>query len=161
MGMLILVHNFEKGSEDDKKRIFDFYMASLQYINNWDLVDLSAPKIAGAYLFKKDCKILYNMARSKNLWKKRVAMVATYYFIKNDRFDHTMDIAKILLHDTHDLIHKAVGWMLREVGKRDVEIEKTFLDKYAATMPRTALRYAIEKFPEPQRQKYLQLRLIK
>jgi 3-methyladenine DNA glycosylase AlkD len=157
IALLILVHNFEKGSEEDKKRIFDFYIKSLKHVNNWDLVDLSAGKIVGGYLYDRDRSILYDLAHSNDLWEKRVAIIASSYFIGKGKFDDTLRISEILLHDTHDLIHKAVGWMLREVGKRDVKKEREFLDKHAAIMPRTMLRYAIEKFPEEERQKYLKL----
>jgi 3-methyladenine DNA glycosylase AlkD len=155
IALLILVHNFEKGSGEERRRIFNFYIRSLRHINNWDLVDLSAGKIVGGYLYEEDRSILYDLARSKDLWEKRVAIIATSYFIAKDEYNDTIKISEILLHDAHDLIHKAVGWMLREVGKRDVEKEKEFLHKYAATMPRTMLRYAIEKFPEKERQKYM------
>ncbi len=155
IALLILVHNFEKGTDDEKKRIFDFYIKSLKYVNNWDLVDLTAGKIVGRYLYKLDRSILYTLARSKDLWEKRVAIIATSHFIGKGEFDDTLKISEILLHDSHDLIHKAVGWMLREVGKRDEKKEKDFLDKYANVMPRTMLRYAIEKFPEAERKKYL------
>lgn len=160
IGLLILVHNFQKGDDGEKKKIYEFYVASLKHVNNWDLVDLSADKIMGAYLFKKDAEMLYALARSKDLWEKRVAIVATYYFIRNNEFDDTLKISEILLHDSHDLIHKAVGWMLREVGKRDEKKEKEFLNKHAGVMPRTMLRYAIEKFPENERQKYLKTKLV-
>jgi 3-methyladenine DNA glycosylase AlkD len=118
-------------------------------------VDLSAPTVIGQHLFERDRKILYQWAKSKNLWCKRIAMLATFYFIRNNDFKDAFEIAEILLQDKHDLIHKAVGWMLREAGKRDLSAEEKFLQKHYKIMPRTMLRYAIEKFPEKQRQLYL------
>jgi 3-methyladenine DNA glycosylase AlkD len=151
-GLFILVQKFQKGSQ---KEIYEFYMKNIHAANNWDLVDLSAHKIAGAYLFDKDKKILYDFARSKNLWKKRVAVISTFYFIGKNEFADSLRIAEILLHDKHDLIHKAVGWMLREIGKRDLSAEEAFLKKHYKKMPRTMLRYAIEKFDEKKRHAYL------
>ena len=153
--LFILTLKFENAEEKDKKRIFMFYMKNYNNINNWDLVDLTSYKIAGAYLVDKDKKMLYEFARSNHLWKKRIAMISCYGFIKNEQYVDTLKIARILLYDKHDLIHKAVGWMLREIGKRDKKTEENFLKRYYKQMPRTILRYAIEKFPEPQRQKIL------
>ena len=155
--LLILVGQFQKAEGKKKKQIFDLYLKNYKYINNWDLVDLSAPKIVGAYLLEKPekRKILYRLARSKNLWKKRIAMLSTYTFIKNSQFKDTLKIAEILLNDKHNLIHKAVGWMLREIGKIDQNIEELFLKKHYKTMPRTMLRYAIERFNEKKRKFYL------
>lgn len=153
--LFILVYKFEKGSEIEKKKIVDFYLKNLKWVNNWDLVDLSAYKILGSYLFKKDKKILYDLASSENLWKKRIAIIATFYFIKNNSFQDTLKISKILLNDQHDLIHKAIGWMLREVGKRDLKIEEDFIKKNYHKMHRTTLRYAIEKFSLNKRKYYL------
>lgn len=154
--LLILVHNFKEGDESEKKKIFNFYLKNIRFVNNWDLVDLSADKIVGAYLSDmKDRGVLYKLAKSKNLWERRIAIVATFNFIKNDEFKDTLKTAKILLEDNHDLIHKAVGWMLREVGKRSSETEDQFLKKHYKKMPRTMLRYAIEKFPEKRRREYL------
>ena len=153
--LFILVEKFSKADEKEKRKIFDMYLKNTKYINNWDLVDLSAPKIIGAYLLNKDKKILNKLAKSKDLWEKRISILSTYTFITNNQFDTTFETAEILLDDKHDLIHKAVGWMLREVGKRDQKIEERFLKKHYKTMPRTALRYAIERFPENLRQKYL------
>jgi 3-methyladenine DNA glycosylase AlkD len=154
-GLFILVYKFEKADEKTRQKIYSLYLKNARRVNNWDLVDLSAPKIVGVYLLNKDRKILYNLARSKNLWEKRIAILATATFIRNDQFDDTLKISKILLKDTHDLIHKAVGWMLREIGKRDLKAEEKFLQKYYKVMPRTTLRYAIEKFPEKKRKYYL------
>lgn len=153
--LLILVQQYKTADHSGKKLIADFYVENAELINNWDLVDTSAPYILGAYLFNNNKKILYKFARSQNLWKKRIAIISTYYFIRHNAFDDTFAIAEILLNDTHDLIHKAVGWMLREIGKRDIVAEITFLDKHSKTMPRTALRYAIERFEETKRRYYL------
>jgi len=153
--MLILIRQYEKADEDTKKEIFDFYLRNTKNINNWDLVDLSAPKIVGNYLLNKPRKILYELARSNNLWERRIAIISTFAFIRNDEFNDTLKISKILLSDKHDLIHKAVGWMLREIGKRDQKTEEEFLKKYYLKMPRVMLRYAIEKFEERKRKFYL------
>ncbi len=153
LALLILVEKSKKASE--KKKITEFYFKNTKNINNWDLVDLSAPKIVGAYLFDKDRSILYKFARSNHLWEKRIAIVATYYFIQRNQLKDTLNISEILLNDKHDLMHKAVGWMLREVGKKDLNAEEQFLKKYYKKMPRTMLRYAIEKFPESKRKAYL------
>ncbi|PIR94396.1 DNA alkylation repair protein [Candidatus Falkowbacteria bacterium CG10_big_fil_rev_8_21_14_0_10_39_11] len=151
----ILVHKYKKGDDKQKKQVFDIYLKNTKYINNWDLIDVTTPDIVGDYLLKRDRAVLYKLARSKSLWEKRISMLATYTFIRNKEFEDTLKIAEILLADDHDLIHKAVGWMLREVGNRDREVEELFLRKYYQKMPRTMLRYAIEKFPESLRQKYL------
>jgi 3-methyladenine DNA glycosylase AlkD len=127
----------------------------VKFINNWDLVDSSAEHIVGAYLRTRDKKSLHALARSNHLWERRIAILATFHFIKQKIFVDTLIIAEILLNDKEDLIHKAVGWMLREIGKRDIGIEEDFLKKYYEKMPRTMLRYAIEKFPEEKRIKYL------
>ncbi len=155
MALLILVNQFQEGSCGEKKKIYEFYLKSMRWINNWDLVDLTAHKIVGAYLFNQDTAILTKLALSDDLWKKRVAIVASYYFIQKNRYQETLRIAKILLKDEHDLIHKAVGWMLREVGKKDQNKEEIFLKKHYRQMPRTMLRYAIERFSEKKRMKYL------
>ncbi len=155
IALLILVHNFEHGSKAEKTKIYKFYLNSAKFVNNWDLVDLSADKIVGEYLLNRPKAILNKLARSENLWERRIAMVATYQFIKNHQFAKTLEIAKKLLSDRHDLIHKAVGWMLREVGKSDEKTLVQFLDKYRQQMPRTTLRYAIERFPERRRRGYL------
>jgi len=150
----------------DSRKIFLFYLKNLSRINNWDLVDLSAPNIVGDYLFtlssskgsKEVETILLKLAKSKNLWSRRVAVLATYPFIKNRQFAEILKLAEFLLFkqkEKHDLIHKALGWMLREVGNKEVRVLENFLNKYASHLPRTTLRYAIEKFPEPKRQKYL------
>ncbi len=151
----ILVLKYEKADENGKARIFNFYLENAERINNWDLIDVSAPKIVGHFLFDKEKDILYKFAKSKNLWKKRIAIISTYYFIKQSEFNDTLKISEILMKDSHDLIHKAVGWMLREIGNKNPNIEKNFLEEYYKTMPRTMLRYAIEKFPEVERKKWL------
>ena len=156
---LLLVSKFEKATnppdKKTQKEIFNFYIKNRQNINNWDLVDLSAPNIAGNYLLEKDKKILYKLSKSKKLWDRRISIVSTFSFIRQNNFSDTLIISKILLNDEHDLIHKAAGWMLREVGKRDLPTLKKFLLKNYKKMPRTMLRCSIEKFPETERKKYL------
>ncbi len=154
-GLLILVKKYEKGTADIKKSIYNFYLAHLDRVNNWDLVDLSAPNIVGDYLLTHPRAILYRYVKSKNLWHRRVAVLATATFIRHGEFADTLALATILLADPHDLIHKAVGWMLREVGKRDLPTLVSFLDTHAPTMPRTMLRYAIEKLSPTAREHYL------
>ncbi|WP_413290203.1 DNA alkylation repair protein [Bdellovibrio sp. HCB337] len=162
IALMILVLQFNKAwkKKDEKTQgqLFKFYMKNLKGVNNWDLVDASAPYLSGPYLFERDRKILYKLALSKDLWEKRVAMLSCYYFIRQKDFKDALKIAEILLFDEHDLMHKAVGWMLREIGNRDLAVEKKFLDTYSMKMPRTALRYAIEKFPEKERLKYLKMK---
>jgi 3-methyladenine DNA glycosylase AlkD len=154
--LLILVEKYAQAREEEKhKELVDFYLKHLPFVNNWDLVDASADKILGAYLLHKDKKILYDLARSQELWKQRTAIIATFYFIKNNSFQDTLALAKIFLDHPHDLIHKAVGWMLREVGKRDFVTAVDFLTDHYQDMPRTMLRYAIEKFEPELRQRFL------
>ncbi|MBU1042790.1 MAG: DNA alkylation repair protein [Candidatus Omnitrophica bacterium] len=155
LALLILVEQFKISDHKVKAQIYKLYIKHTKYINNWDLVDLTAAKIVGEFLFNTERDLLYKFARSKNLWQKRISIVATYYFIRQDDFEDTFEIAKILLKDKHDLIHKAVGWMLREIGKRDLLKEEYFLRKHYKNMPRIMLRYAIEKFPQNIRLKYL------
>lgn len=156
LGLLILVSQFERGGSGVREKVFRFYLANTRFINNWDLVDLSADKIVGTFLAGRDASVLYSLAKSDLLWERRIAIMATFHFIKNGSARHTLAIAKMLIHDEHDLIHKAVGWMLREIGKRvSVGAEERFLRIHCRTMPRTMLRYAIERFPEKKRQKYL------
>lgn len=152
----IFVDQYKRGDDKKKKVIYDFYLKHRKGINNWDLVDLSAPKIVGAYLIDKEKNPLYKFAKSKDLWEKRISIISTQAFIREHYFEDTLKIAEILLNDKHDLIHKAVGWMLREVGNRDQKTEEEFLRKRYKTMPRTMLRYAIEKFPEKERKSYLE-----
>jgi 3-methyladenine DNA glycosylase AlkD len=158
MALFILVNKYKKAKQEiEKKDLVDFYLKNRKYVNNWDLVDCSAPYITGDYFFDKDKKILYGYVKSKELWEKRIAVLSTFGFIKNNSFEDALKIAEILLEDKHDLIHKAVGWMLREVGNKNKDLEKKFLDKHVKKMPRTMLRYAIEKFPEKERLYYLKL----
>jgi len=154
-GLLILTYQFNKASDGTRKKIADFYIRNTKRINNWDLVDVTTPRILGKYLLDKDRKILYTFAQSKNLWERRIAIITTQVFISEKQYEDTLNIAELLLTDKHDLIHKAVGWMLREVGKYDQETEEKFLRKHYKKMPRTMLRYAIEKFPEKMRKAYL------
>ncbi|MEI7620314.1 MAG: DNA alkylation repair protein [Candidatus Falkowbacteria bacterium] len=153
--LLTLVFQYEKAGAKEKKAIVDFYLKNTNNINNWDLVDLSAPKILGDYLLNQDRKLLYKLAQSKKLWERRIAIISTFAFIKQNQFDDTLKIAEMILTDSHDLIQKAVGWMLREVGKRDLATEVKFLEKHSTRMPRTMLRYAIEKFEETKRKEFL------
>jgi 3-methyladenine DNA glycosylase AlkD len=155
LALLILVRAFANGDERFKETIYHLYLDNTQYINNWDLVDLSAVYIVGAFLMEKSKKPLYALAKSNSLWERRIAIIATFYFIKDGELTESMKIARMLLSDKEDLIHKAVGWMLREVGKRHLATEERFLKEHYKKMPRTMLRYAIEKFPEPKRQRYL------
>ncbi len=155
IAILILVSKFKKSSESNKEEIFNFYLKNTKHINNWDLVDLSASSIVGEFLFEKDKKILYNLVNSENLWEKRISIIATFTFIRKNEFQDTLAISEILLQDKHDLIHKAVGWMLRELGKRNLELLKKFLKEHYNQIPRTTLRYAIERFPEEERKKWL------
>ncbi|MGA7278694.1 MAG: DNA alkylation repair protein [Desulfocapsaceae bacterium] len=153
--LLIMVEQFKHGDARLQTAVYCAYLANTAQINNWDLVDSSAHLIVGPYLEMKDRRVLYRLAASENLWERRIAIMATFHYIRRDSFDETLKLAEILLNDPHDLIHKAVGWMLREVGKRDMARETNFLDLNYQKMPRTMLRYAIERFLEPQRQAYL------
>jgi len=149
--LLILVEKYK----EDKELVYNTYIKNFRNINNWDLVDLTAPKIMGDFLKDKNRDILYSLATSNNLWEKRISIVATFAFIKDNDFKDTLKISEILLKNEHDLIHKAVGWMLREVGKRNKDLEKEFLDKYYRIMPRTMLRYSIEKFDPKEKEFYM------
>jgi 3-methyladenine DNA glycosylase AlkD len=156
LALLILVRRFAgAGDEAGRSEIYELYLSQTQFINNWDLVDVSAGRIVGAHLSGKDRGPLYQLARSPSLWERRIAILATSHFIARGEYGDTLAIAAILLADKEDLIHKAVGWMLREVGKRDMETEETFLRAHYRQMPRTMLRYAIERFPEDKRRSYL------
>ena len=155
IALLILISQYKKADSQSKKKIVEFYLKNTENINNWDLVDLSCPNILGDYLLNKSRKILYKLAKSKNLWEKRISIISTFAFIRNKEFADTLQIAGILLYDKHDLIHKAVGWMLRETGKRDREILENFLRKNYKIMPRTMLRYAIEKLNADKKKYYL------
>ena len=156
LALLILVDAYRREDESGRATICRLYLKNLAHVNNWDLVDSSAPCIVGPHLEKRSRKILFRLARSKILWRRRVAILATFHFIRQGDFTDVLRLAELLLGDEHDLMHKAVGWMLREIGKRDVAELKKFLHKHAAQMPRTMLRYAIEKFPERDRKRYLQ-----
>jgi 3-methyladenine DNA glycosylase AlkD len=153
--LVILISKYRKAEESGKKEIFDFYLRNTENVNNWDLVDLSAPRIVGDYLINRERSILYKLAKSDSLWERRISILSTFTFIDNNDFEDALNISELLLHDEHDLIHKAVGWALREIGKRDQNVEERFLAKHCLHMPRTMLRYAIEKFDEEKRKRYL------
>jgi 3-methyladenine DNA glycosylase AlkD len=153
--LLALVRCFEKGDVARREQVYTFYLANTERINNWDLVDISAPRIVGGFLLERDRAPLDILAQSANLWERRIAILATFTFISHNQFEEALRIARQLLHDREDLIHKAAGWMLREVGKREMVVEEGFLKEHCRVMPRTMLRYAIEKFPEEKRQMYL------
>jgi 3-methyladenine DNA glycosylase AlkD len=153
--LLLLVRKFAKGDEKEKAAIFNLYLNNIHRINNWDLVDSSASQIVGGYLESRDKPLLYKLAKSASVWERRIAVISTFHFIRNNRFDDALKLAKLVRNDDADLIHKAVGWMLREIGKRNVAIEKAYLQVHYKKMPRTMLRYAIEKFPEQERKNYL------
>jgi len=155
IALIILTYKYNKATEEEKEKIFRFYMANLKYVNNWDLVDVTCPRIVGRHLFGRGEELLVELAKTNNLWKKRISIISTMHFIDNGNFDTALRISEILLHDNHDLIHKAVGWMLREIGKRNFHTELGFLEKHYKKMPRTMLRYSIEKFPESLRQQFL------
>jgi 3-methyladenine DNA glycosylase AlkD len=155
--LLILGMRFRRGNSMTKGKIARFYIKNVRMINNWDLVDASAPYILGGYLEKRDRNLLYVFAKSDFIWKRRIAIVSTYHFIRKGEFIDTLAISELLLEDTHDLIHKAVGWMLREVGKKDEKVLKRFLDTYAGTMPRTTLRYAIERLTPAEKKHYMNI----
>lgn len=156
LGLIILVYKYEKERDESiKEELYQNYLAHFKYINNWDLVDVTCPKIIGRHLFERDRSILYTWAKSDNLWIKRISMITNWWFIRKGDLREVYKLSVILLHDEHDLIHKAVGWMLREAWKKDSKQTEAFLKKYYKQMPRTMLRYAIEKIPEGKRQKYL------
>jgi 3-methyladenine DNA glycosylase AlkD len=159
LALLIFIRRYQREDESGKKGIYTFYLQSTRRINNWDLVDLSAPNIVGDFLLNRSRKPLYKLARSRLLWERRIAILATYRFIKEQQFEDTLKISEILICDEEELIHKAVGWMLREVGKRDQAVEESFLRKHYRQMPRTMLRYAIERFPAPKRALFMQGRI--
>jgi len=155
LSLYILIDLYRVADSQGKKEIYNIYLSNTRFINNWDLVDSSAEHIVGAHLGKIVRQPLYDLAKSKNLWKRRISIMSTFHFIKRNDFVDTLKISRILLYDVEDLIHKAVGWMLREVGKRNLKIEEDFLKKHYKKMPRIMLRYAIEKFPKSKREKYL------
>jgi 3-methyladenine DNA glycosylase AlkD len=153
--LLILCAKFENATEEERKKIVTLYLRNTRYINNWDLVDLSSHELVGTFLLHKPRTILYKLAKSKNIWERRIAVISTFAFLRHHDLSDSVALAEILLHDTHDLMQKAIGWMLREVGKRDKKILEDFLSTRYKTMPRTTLRYAIEKFDEKRRAQYL------
>jgi 3-methyladenine DNA glycosylase AlkD len=155
LALLILVRSYKNSDEKVKEKIYRFYLENIRFVNNWDLVDLSAEHIMGAHLFNRSSKPLEQLAHSKILWDRRIAVMATFHFIKKGQFTLTLSLVESLLGDKEDLIHKACGWMLREIGKRDIRSEEIFLRLHGKTMPRTMLRYAIEKFPEEKRLRFL------
>ena len=155
LGLLLLVAIYQRGPDADKQAVYDAYLAHTRHINNWDLVDASAEHIVGPHVIPDRLDVLERLARSPDLWERRIAMIATFHGIRQGQFAPALRIATLLLGDRHDLIHKAVGWMLREIGKRDRAVEQAFLQEHLGAMPRTALRYAIEHFPERERQRYL------
>lgn len=155
LALLLMVDAYVRGGADARDAIYTLYLANTRYVNNWDLVDSSAPYIVGAHLEDGDRGVLERLARSDSLWERRIAILATLHFIRRGDFDPTLRIAELLVDDGHDLIHKAVGWMLREVGNRDRAAEEAFLRRHHRSMPRTMLRYAIEKFPPGQRHAWL------
>lgn len=155
LALLIMIFKFQRGGDKEKKLIYNIYIKNIRHINNWDLVDLSAHKIIGEYLFEKPKNILYKLAESNNLWSRRIAIISCFNFIKRENYQDGLRIVSLLLGDKEDLIHKASGWMLREIGKKDLETEEAFLNRYCENMPRTMLRYAIEKFPQKKREYYL------
>lgn len=152
---MLMVYKVEKGGEEELEQMTKVYLDNLSGFNNWDIIDSSCHKILGPFLEDKDRSLLHDFARSDDLWEKRIAMITCYHFIRQNDYEDALSIAEILVNDDHDLIQKAVGWMLREIGNRDLDTEEEFLKKYYRDMPRTMLRYAIEKFDEPLRLKYL------
>jgi 3-methyladenine DNA glycosylase AlkD len=158
LALLILVRQYERGNQSARNGIHKLYLGHTRHINNWDLVDLSADAIVGAHLYEGDRTLLHKLAQSRSVWERRIAVLASFHYIKKGEYEDTLTITELLLRDEHDLIHKAVGWMLREIGKRDQAVEERFLKTHAARMPRTMLRYAIERFPEPLRRRYLNAR---
>ena len=158
--LLILVSKYNEADDSEKKKIYELYLKNTQYINNWDLVDLSAEHIVGAFLKNKNKKPIHDLAKLKVIWERRIAVLSTFHYIKNNMFKDTLRVVEELLSDEEDLIHKAIGWMLRETGKRDLDTEENFLRNHYKKLPRTTLRYAIERFPESKRQAYLKGTII-
>jgi 3-methyladenine DNA glycosylase AlkD len=155
LALLLLIRRYTGGTASDKKAVYDLYLSHTAWINNWDLVDVSAQHIVGDYLQSRSKRPLYRLAGSSNLWERRISILSTFHYIKRGVFTETLKISELLLGDEADLIHKAVGWMLREVGKRHLETAEGFLRSHYRRMPRTMLRYAIEKLPEAKRQDFL------
>jgi len=156
LALLILVRRFERGDEAMKQRVFELYLSETRHINNWDLVDQSAPNIPGKWLLERPRDLLTQMAKSQHLWDRRIAVLATFTFIRHSQFEDSLRLGEALLRDPHDLMHKACGWMLREIGKRDEAVLEGFLEEHAAAMPRTMLRYAIERMPEARRRAWME-----
>jgi 3-methyladenine DNA glycosylase AlkD len=155
LAVILLGNRYAKADAAEREKIFDLYLANATRVNNWDLVDASAPNVVGAHLVKRKRGLLDKLARSKNIWERRIAIVSTFHFIRNDELDDTLRISRALMRDEHDLIHKAVGWMLREVGKRDISVLEGFLEEHAHELPRTALRYAIERMTPSQKRRFM------
>jgi 3-methyladenine DNA glycosylase AlkD len=156
LALLILVRQYARARPARQASIYRLYMNSTAHVNNWDLVDCSAEHIVGAHLPARCRDTLVQLAKSERLWERRIAIIATFHYVKRGQFDDTLKVARLLLDDPHDLIHKAVGWMLREIGKRDRALEEKFLRQHSGHMPRTMLRYAIERFPRRLRLRYLE-----
>jgi len=154
-GLFILTHQFQKGNQETQSEIVALYLKHVDFINNWDLVDATAHKIIGPYLENRDRELLYTLAATDHLWSQRIAVIATFHFIRLGQFQDTLQLAEFLMNHPHDLIHKAVGWMLREVAKRDMELVEAFLKAHYDQMPRVMLRYAIERFPKNLRKSYI------
>ena len=159
LALLLLVRLFATGDDATRNTIYEKYLANTAFVNNWDLVDSSAEHIVGGHLMNRSKAVLYRLAESEDLWERRISIMSTFHFVKRHEFSETLKISKMLLFDRQDLIHKATGWMLREIGKRHLQTEESFLKEYYKKMPRTMLRYAIEKFPEQKRQRYLKGRI--
>jgi 3-methyladenine DNA glycosylase AlkD len=159
LSLFIMIDQFSKGENVTRTIIYDMYLENTGFVNNWDLVDSSAEHIVGAYLMDRSKAMLYRLAQSEDLWERRISIMSTFHFVKRHEFSETLKISKMLLFDRQDLIHKATGWMLREIGKRHLQSEESFLKVHYKKMPRTMLRYAIEKFPEHKRQRYLKGRI--
>ena len=155
LALLLLVDSFSKGDDAARTSIYELYLKNTEFVNNWDLVDSSAEHIVGAYLMDRSKAVLYRLAESEDMWERRISVISPFHFIKRHEFSETLKVSKMLLFDRQDLIHKATGWMLREIGKRQLQTEESFLKAHYKNMPRTMLRYAIEKFPEQKRQRYL------
>ncbi len=155
--LLIVIQKYRKANKEEKRKLYEFYLKNMSRINNWDLIDVTASHVVGDFLFnnKEEKEMLYKLAKSNDLWEKRISVISTFRFIKENEFEDSINISEILLNDKHDLIHKAVGWMLREIGKKDQEIEEEFLRKYHKTMPRTMLRYSLEKFTKDKKDFYM------
>jgi len=158
IALLILTYRYPLADASQRQRMYAFYLQNTRYVNNWDLVDLSAPNIVGEHLLTRSRSVLYSLVRSSNIWERRIAVLATFAFLKRGEFQDTFRLARLLLRDEHDLLHKATGWMLREAGKRDEQALENFLRQHAAAMPRTMLRYAIERLPEAKRRHYRNLK---